>query len=166
MRRLGSFVEQPTPPAQLELFELRRCLSSTLIGHLKTEDWILYPRLLGSSDEQVALTGRRFNEEMGGLAAAFAQYSERWSATAIDSDWAGYCRESRAIIEALTNRITCENRELLPCSIDSTRRPNLPARVKLSGAVRRIRNGNLSIDRSICAMCRGYSHTNQPFSRP
>jgi iron-sulfur cluster repair protein YtfE (RIC family) len=114
VRELGARIERPTPPPQLELFELRRQLTSTLIAHLKAEDWVLYPRLLASTDPAIAATARAFNDEMGGLAAAFSNYSETWNATAIAGDWAGYCEASRAIIEALTNRIVRENRELLP----------------------------------------------------
>ena len=114
VRQLGALIERPTPPAQLELFELRRQLTSTLIAHLKAEDWVLDPRLLSSSDPTIAATARAFNEEMGGLAAAFSGYSEKWNATAIAADWPGYCEASRTIIDALSNRILRENRELLP----------------------------------------------------
>ena len=114
VRRLTAFVEQPKPPAQLELFELRRELSSTLIAHLKAEDWVLYPRLLASSDAAIADTARTFNAEMGGLAAAYVAYTAQWSPDAIAADWAGYSAESRAIIAALSDRITRENRQLLP----------------------------------------------------
>jgi hypothetical protein len=114
VRRLGSFIDQPSPPAALELFDLRRQLTATLIAHLKAEDWVLYPRLLASPDPKVAATARAFNEEMGGLASAFSGYCDKWSAAAIGADWAGYCADSRGIIDALTNRILRENRELLP----------------------------------------------------
>lgn len=114
VRRLGEFIAQPSPPSQLALFELRRELSSTLIAHLKAEDWVLYPRLLASDDPHVAETARAFSEEMGGLAAAFVGYSDKWNAGAITADWEGYCADSRSIIEALTCRITRENRDLYP----------------------------------------------------
>ena len=114
VRRLGTMIAQPAPPPQLELFDLRRQLTLTLIAHLKAEDWVLYPRLLASADREIAETARAFNAEMGGLAATFLDYTERWSATAIAADWPAYCGESRTIIDALTNRIVRENRELLP----------------------------------------------------
>jgi hypothetical protein len=113
-RRLGDFVARPAPPPQLELFDLRRELTSTLIAHLKAEDWVLYPRLAESDDPRIAGTARAFSEEMGGLAAAFIAYNETWSAPAITADWPGYCRDTRGVIEALINRITRENRELYP----------------------------------------------------
>lgn len=107
-------IEQPVPPPQVELFEMRRELASALIAHLKTEDWVLYPRLMNSGDPNIAAVGRAFNEEMGGLADAFVAYSDKWSAVAIAADLAGYCTETRAILDALTNRISRENRDLLP----------------------------------------------------
>lgn len=114
VRRLAGLVEQPTPPQPVELFALRRELSSTLIAHLKAEDWVLYPRLIDCGDAEIAGTAQAFSDEMGGLAAAYVAYSDKWTANAIAADWAGYCGETRGIIEALTNRITRENRELYP----------------------------------------------------
>ena len=114
VRNLEAIIALPSPPPQLELFELRRQLTSTLVAHLKTEDWVLYPRLMASPDPAVAATGQSFNQEMTGLAAAYSDYAGRWGATAIESDWPTYCTESRAIVDALMARITRENRELLP----------------------------------------------------
>jgi|SRR5256885_89616 len=114
VRRLGTFIALPAPPAQTELFLLRSELSSTLIAHLKTEDWVLYPRLLASADQAVARTAQAFSYEMGGLADAYAAYAETWGADAIQADWAGYCAATRSIVEALMGRITRENRELYP----------------------------------------------------
>ena len=114
VRQLTEFTSRPAPPPQLELFELRRQITSTLIAHLKAEDWVLYPRLMASGDASVAEAGRAFNEEMTGIAGAYSDYASRWGATAIEADWPGYCADTRGIIDALMNRITRENRELLP----------------------------------------------------
>jgi hypothetical protein len=113
-RRLGAVIRQRDPASQLELFELRRELTSTLIAHLKLEDWALYPRLIGSGDSEISAAGHHFQQEMGGLAPAFVAYCDKWSANAIESDWAGYCAETRQILDALENRLLRENRELLP----------------------------------------------------
>lgn len=112
--RLEGLISLPSPPPQIELFNLRRELSSTLIAHLKAEDWVLYPRLLASKDSRIAATANQFIEEMGGLAAAFAAYNDKWPAPAIHADWTGYCAHSRTVIDALKCRITRENRELYP----------------------------------------------------
>jgi hypothetical protein len=113
-RRLGEVIELPAAPPQLELFELRRELVSTLLAHLKLEDWALYPRLIQSGEADIAAAGEAFKDEMGGLAPAFLAYSDKWNAGTIDADWPGYCTDTRAILDALMNRLTRENRELLP----------------------------------------------------
>ena len=113
-RRLGEVIELPQAPPQLELFELRRELVSTLLAHLKLEDWALYPRLIESGEADIAAAGEAFKDEMGGLAPAFLAYSDKWNAGTIDADWTGYCTDTRAILDALMNRLTRENRELLP----------------------------------------------------
>lgn len=112
--KLSAAIAKDAPPPSLELFELRRELSSMLIAHLKLEDWVLYPSLMTHGDPDIAALAKRFNEEMGGLGAAFNAYSETWGASAIDADWKGYCQATAGIIEALTDRIVRENRELLP----------------------------------------------------
>lgn len=113
-RRLAEVIEQPSAPPQVELFELRRQLVSTLLAHLKLEDWALYPRLIDSGDPEAATAGQHFKDEMGGLAPAFLEYTNKWNAATIADDWAGYCADTRDILDALTNRLTRENRELLP----------------------------------------------------
>ena len=112
--RLGKVVCGLHPPDAGDLFKLRHDLSSTLIAHLKSEDWVLYPRLLASAEGKIAQTARTFNDEMGGLAQAYMAYADKWTATSIESDWPGYCGETKSIIEALSTRITRENRELYP----------------------------------------------------
>ena len=113
-RRLGEVIELPAAPPQVELFELRRELVSTLLAHLKLEDWALYPRLIESGQPELAAAGEMFRDEMGGLAPAFLEYSNKWNAGTIAEDWTAYCTETRAILDALMNRLTRENRELLP----------------------------------------------------
>jgi hypothetical protein len=113
-RDLGEMIAKPSPPPQLELFDLRRRLVSTLLAHLKLEDWALYPQLIESGDPKLSDAGRRFKEEMGGLAPAFLAYCDQWNASTIPADWPGYCAATRAILAALNERLMRENRELLP----------------------------------------------------
>ena len=120
IRRLGALIERRDPPPPLHIFALRHELSSTLIAHLKVEDWLLYPPLINSPDSQIAETARAFSDEMGGLADAYRAHCEQWTAEAIAADWAGYCVHCRHILDALTIRITRENCELYPL-IDSAR---------------------------------------------
>jgi iron-sulfur cluster repair protein YtfE (RIC family) len=111
---LERIIGRREPPSQLELFEFRQNLMSTLIGHLKLEDWALYPRLMDSDDEEVSAKAEAFKEEMSGLAPAFTAYCDKWTATSISADWTGYCGETRSLVDALMDRLRRENRELLP----------------------------------------------------
>ena len=112
--RLRAIVAVPESPPIVELYKLRCELASTLIAHLKGEDWALYPRLMACGDAQIAATAKVFSDEMGGLAAAFGVYTQRWNAMSIQANWHGFCLETQDIIEALTCRITRENRDLYP----------------------------------------------------
>ena len=119
--RLASVLARDIPPPANVLYDLRQEFASTLIRHLKAEDWLLYPKLLRSSDPHVAHIAQFFVTEMGGLALAFRDHSERWGAYAIDSDWAGYRRETAQLLEALNKRITREDRDLYPlCDVSVT----------------------------------------------
>ena len=112
--RLTRAVAEASPPPPTELYQLRHELTSALIKHLKAEDWVLYPELLASDDPVVASTARLFSSEMGGLAQAYSAYAERWGPYTIACDWEGYRRETTDILEALTERITREDRDLYP----------------------------------------------------
>jgi hypothetical protein len=113
-KQLASIVESSQPPSQLVLFDVRRELVSTLLAHLKLEDWTLYPRLIESDDSGISEAGRKFQEEMGGLAPAFVAYCDKWSANHIEAEWEDYCADTRHILAALENRLLRENRDLLP----------------------------------------------------
>jgi hypothetical protein len=114
VREWEILIERDTPPPSVDLFGVRSRLSSLLVAHLKAEDWVLYPPLLESPDPDVARVARNFVDEMGGLAAAYNIFMERWDALSIQADWTHYQKEARAISQALGNRIVRENRELYP----------------------------------------------------
>lgn len=111
---LERIIDRREPPSQVELFELRQNLMTTLIGHLKLEDWALYPRLVDSDDDEISAKGEAFKKEMSGLEPAFIAYCEKWTASTISADWVGYCGETRGLVDALMDRLRRENRELLP----------------------------------------------------
>lgn len=112
--RFSEMIAHDVPPPSRELYVLRMEFASALIQHLKSEDWLLYPQLLVSSDRRVAETARAFSKEMGGLARAFMDYAEQWGPYAIEGDWKRYQQETAAILEALTLRIAREECDLYP----------------------------------------------------
>jgi iron-sulfur cluster repair protein YtfE (RIC family) len=114
VRRLGVLIDRATPPPPLHLFTLRYELSTTLIAHLAEEDSHLYPQLLGSADPKIAATARKMSDAMAGQADAFHMHNQRWTAQAIAGDWEAYCVAFRQVLDALTARISRENRELFP----------------------------------------------------
>jgi hypothetical protein len=117
---LTAMLKRDVPPPQHQLYDVRMRLASGLIRHLKTEDWVLYPKLLRSSDEQIAVTARAFSAEMGGLAKEFGGYAERWGADAIENDWEGYRSATAEIIRVLKLRMVREERDLYPLLDEAT----------------------------------------------
>ncbi|MDP3675944.1 MAG: hemerythrin domain-containing protein [Novosphingobium sp.] len=113
-RQFSAICASDSPPPLSVLDGLRRELQSKLFAHLQTEDWVLYPRLLDSPDPAVVGTARRFSHEMGGLAASFLNYVEKWNTKAITDNWRGYCKDTTEITTVLIARISRENTQLYP----------------------------------------------------
>jgi hypothetical protein len=97
--------------------ERLRMLLAKLAGlvnlHLAMEDRALYPQLLAHADAEIAETARRFNDEMGAVAASFVAYIKAWpTASAIKKAPMRFTTESKMIFNALSKRIHRENEEL------------------------------------------------------
>ena len=94
-----------------------RGLLSNLAGklnfHLAMEDKALYPRILKHNGKAQVLA-TKFMDEMGDLGATFMAYNNKWQATAIRNDPAGFAAETRKVFTALGKRIARENAELYP----------------------------------------------------
>jgi hypothetical protein len=107
---LGSTI--PANSAETIRMQLSR-LAGLVNLHLAMEDKALYPALLAHNDATVAATARRFNDEMGSVAAAFVAYIKAWpTAAAISADAVRFTTESKAVFNALSKRIHRENTEL------------------------------------------------------
>ncbi len=111
--------------ALLEIDDLKRepdhvrLLLSELAGklsvHLAMEDNALYPRLTNHKDKQVASLASRYMTEMGGIKKAFLDYSQAWRlADAIEREPQKFIDDTRAIFDALAQRIHREDHELYP----------------------------------------------------
>jgi hypothetical protein len=112
--KLSAMIMLAVPPPSQELHDVRMELASALDQHLKSEDCILYPALIASPEEGIALTARVFSASMGGLACEFQIYCERWSSDNIDRDWQSFQRETFEILRALSLRMLREERDLYP----------------------------------------------------
>lgn len=90
-------------------------MSSAIKMHLAAEDRVLYPALSSATDPLAAQTGKQFQEEMGGLAAAYSAFAARWNlASKIAVDPQGFRDDANSIFKALHQRVQRENRELYP----------------------------------------------------
>lgn len=94
-------------------------LSGILSIHLAAEDKYLYPSLKNSPDDKIRAVAIRYEKEMGHLAATYTAYRNQYStASRIEADPAGFTRETRRILQALSERLTREDRELYPLLTD------------------------------------------------
>lgn len=107
-------VRAPHPPPAAEMAAARGQLRENLVRHLKCEDWILYPRLMATGDQELMRITRDFEIEMGGLAADFIAYDEKWTGERVAADWPGFGRATVAIFDILATRVEREERELYP----------------------------------------------------
>ncbi|WP_233511230.1 hemerythrin domain-containing protein [Dyella psychrodurans] len=90
-------------------------MTATIKLHLAAEDRVLYPALAGADDPFVAHVGQLFQQEMGGIAEAFAAFASRWNLPAkIAASPAGFKDEANTIFKALHTRVQRENKELYP----------------------------------------------------
>jgi hemerythrin-like domain-containing protein len=92
--------------------DLLNKLGGVIATHLAAEDNALYPRLVADARPQVASVAKRFQQEMGGLKQAFADYATRWSRAAIAERASVFVQETQGLIQALASRIEREEREL------------------------------------------------------
>jgi iron-sulfur cluster repair protein YtfE (RIC family) len=90
-------------------------MAGTIKLHLAAEDRVLYPALAQADDPFVAHVGKKFQQEMGGIADAFAAFVSHWNLPAkIAANPAGFKDEANAIFKALHTRVQRENRDLYP----------------------------------------------------
>lgn len=111
---LMDLVDQPHSPRPTELCSVRGMLRDTLVRHLKCEDWVLYPRLKASGDEALIRMACEFVAEMGDIAEDFEVYDAKWTEEMVAADWAGFCNETRLVLDLLAIRIERENEDLYP----------------------------------------------------
>jgi hypothetical protein len=96
-----------------EISRLIVTMSSAIKLHLSAEDRMLYPKLLKSEDPGVVNVAKKFQTDMGGIAAAYMAFVSKWnveSKVSVNPD--GFKKEANDIFKALHQRMQHENTEL------------------------------------------------------
>lgn len=96
------------------LRNLLSALAGKLTVHLAMEDNALYPRMAQVNVDNSRSVAQAFQQEMGGLAKAFADYNQKWQMNAIAADPAAFARDTHSVFAAIGRRIARENNELYP----------------------------------------------------
>lgn len=90
-------------------------MSEHVAGHLASEDRTLYPVLAAAGDPVIAGLATRYRAEMGGLAATFHGFIERWCVAArVAADPEGFRMASKPVLRGLHERLYREESEFFP----------------------------------------------------
>lgn len=102
-------------------------LTQLMRVHFAQEDYTLYPKLIASTDANVAETARAFQSESGELWSQFEAFVRHWStSTAIAGNFGQFRTEGGTIFHAIEDRCRRENDLLFPLA-EANRRPPLAA---------------------------------------
>ena len=90
-------------------------LSGILSVHLAAEDKYLYPALQKDPAAHIQQLAAKFSREMGTLADVYKAYRDRFMLTSqIEADPALFLQETAKVLQALSNRLQKEDKELYP----------------------------------------------------
>ena len=88
---------------------------SQLSVHLAAEDKYLYPALQKDPAAHIQQLAAKFSREMGTLADVYKAYRDRFMLTSqIEADPALFLQETARVLQALSNRLQKEDKELYP----------------------------------------------------
>lgn len=92
-------------------------MSTSIKFHLAAEDAVLYPALQAATDPAVVGLSRRYQDEMQGIAGAYAEFARKWRVGAqVAEAPEAFRSEANAVFKALHERIQKENHELYPAA--------------------------------------------------
>ena len=98
-----------------EIFATISQLSGILSVHLAAEDKYLYPALQKDPAAHIQQLAAKFSREMGTLADVYKAYRVRFMLTSqIEADPALFLQETARVLQALSNRLQKEDKELYP----------------------------------------------------
>lgn len=90
-------------------------MSSTIKLHLAVEDKILYPALENASNAALARMGKRFQDEMTSIAAAYLDFARRWNtASTVSQNPEGFRSDANNVLRVLHDRMRREDIDFYP----------------------------------------------------
>ncbi|ALR22780.1 hemerythrin domain-containing protein [Sphingobium baderi] len=111
-KRIAVIITQSSQPVGVS--QLRWQLARQLMTHLALEDRFLYPAMQRCPDRKARETASNLQAETGQLAESFSHYMSSWNEDRMIREWPAFCTETRAVLDALADRVTRENRMLYP----------------------------------------------------
>ena len=114
LRRLTDAAEPDVAAVSLALSHL----AAELGDHLAHEDSFIYPRMIESAVGHVASIARQFVEEFDALTTDWKIYLVEWLPESIAADWAGFKRDTDAIMARLAARVRAENSVLYSAALN------------------------------------------------
>jgi iron-sulfur cluster repair protein YtfE (RIC family) len=103
MEIAGAAVPDPATVAMI-----RWRLAQALSDHCAREDRAIYDNMLASGDVSATAIAWAFRREHGALAESFGRYIGAWPVDRIAREWARFRVDTHAVLEALADRIACE----------------------------------------------------------
>lgn len=90
-------------------------MSSTIKLHLAMEDSTLYPALQRSGNQSVAQLGKRFQDDMKKIVAAYVEFSRKWNTgNRLAAEPETFRAEANSVLKTLFDRIQRENTDFYP----------------------------------------------------
>ena len=90
-------------------------MSSLIKLHLAVEDSTLYPALQNGNSALLARLGKKYQNEMESIAAAYLSFARRWNAaTAVSRDPEGFRADANHVLKMLHDPMKRENTEFYP----------------------------------------------------
>jgi hypothetical protein len=111
--RLMDIVSAEVPdPATIAMVRWR--MAQALSDHCAHEDLAIYDWLLASGDVSASAVAWAFQREHGALVELFGRYIVSWPVERIAREWDAFRVDTHGVVEALADRIACEEEILYP----------------------------------------------------
>ncbi|GAB3552242.1 hypothetical protein GCM10027343_37510 [Noviherbaspirillum agri] len=90
-------------------------MSSTIKLHLAVEDKLLYPALENTGNAQLARMGKRFQDEMTGIASAYLAFARRWNTPfTVSQNPEAFRSDANSVLKVLYERMRREDTDFYP----------------------------------------------------